>query len=109
MPKQNQWTENPYSGDTVNATNNSSVSFLKKIITGTNKDTLIGLFMALSLIEGAALLWQWHHKEQRSDLAMYELKDFQTTHFNPLVAQVKADHDLIQAYGLRNSLSTCNR
>ncbi len=109
MPKQNQWSENPYPGDTVKADHGSSISFLKKIVTGTNKDVLLGLFMALALIEGAALWMQWHHKEQESDLGMSQLHDFQTLTINPLAAQVKSDHDLIQAYGLRNSLADCKR
>ena len=51
-------SETQASGDNVKADNGSSVSFFKKIVTGTSKDTLLGIFMALALIEGAALWTQ---------------------------------------------------
>ena len=104
------WSENPgiNVGDTIDASHGGSVSFVKRVVTE-NKDFLLGLFMALAMIEGVALWTQWHHKEQQSDLALVELHDFQTLTINPLSAQVKSDHDLIQAYGLQNSLSTCKR
>jgi len=108
--KRIDWSENPGVNvdDSVNADNGSSVTVIKKFVKE-HTDFLLGLFMALAVIEGAALWTQWHHKEQQSDLAMSNLHDFETLTFAPLAAQVKSDHDLIQAYGLQNSLSNCKR
>lgn len=78
---------------------NSTVSFLKS-----NKDLLLGLFLGVAVIEGAALFYEWRHLAQQQELKRYELSDFITTHFNPLEAKVSSDHDLIQAYGIAKTI-----
>ncbi len=109
MKPRTEWTSNPYINESVSADNGSNVSIVKNFVKN-NTEFLLGIFIAIAIIEGAFLWTQWHHKEQQSDLAIYELHDFQTTHFNPLAAQVKSDHDLIQAYGLQKTISeTCKR
>ncbi len=108
MKPRTEWTSNPFVIDeSVNADNGSNVSVVKNFVKN-NTEFLLGLFIAIAIIEGAFLWTEWHHKEQQSDLALYELHDFQSTHFNPLLSQVKSDHDLIQAYGLQNAV-TCKR
>ncbi len=111
MKPRTEWTCNPevINDDSVYADNGSNVTVIKRFVKE-HTEFLLGIFMAISLVEGAFLWTEWHHKEQQSDLAIYELHDFQSATFNPLLAQVKSDHDLIQSYGLSKTISeTCNR
>lgn len=88
--------------------NSTSTSF--SWIKNANKDVILGFMLGIALIEGAALFYEWRHKAQQSELEQYKLSDFESTHFNPLAAQVQSDHDLIQAYGLQKLVAdTCRR
>jgi hypothetical protein len=93
----------------IRASGGSSISSIKNFISG-NKDLLLGLLLGLAIVEGSALFYEWRHKAQQQELKRYELSDFITTHFNPLLAEVQTDHDLIQAYGLSKTVAqTCKR
>jgi len=90
--------------------NSTSTSFSWSNITkNIPEGLLLGIALCLVIIESAALFFEWRHRAQQSELQRYELSDFQTTHFNPLAAQVKSDHDLIQAYGLQKLVATTCR
>jgi hypothetical protein len=62
------------------------------------------VLLALSILVNVALFMAWKHTEQTVDLDRYDDNTFINGRFADLVAQVKADHDLIQAYGLQKSL-----
>ena len=111
IPKQNQWSESPF----IAADNGSSVSSSFKVTLGENLKSWLMAIAFVSAISGNLIFGVLYLQAERKlttteDLKRYELTDFQTTHFNPLEAQVKSDHDLIQAYGLNKIVAeTCKR
>lgn len=62
------------------------------------------VILALSILVNIALFVQSKHTEQTVDLDRYDDNTFINGRFADLAAQVKADHDLIQAYGLQKAL-----
>jgi hypothetical protein len=62
------------------------------------------MLLALSMLINIALFMAWKHTEQTVDLDRYDDNTFINGRFSDLSAQVKADHDLIQAYGLQKVL-----
>lgn len=78
-------------------------------ITGGYREWLLGVLLGTNMILGFALFFEYRHQAQQQELKRYELSDFITTHFNPLEAQVRSDHDLIQAYGLQKIMIESNK
>ncbi len=62
------------------------------------------ILLALSILVNMALYMQFRHTEQTVDLDRYDDNTFINGRFADLAAQVKADHDLIQAYGLQKAV-----
>jgi hypothetical protein len=62
------------------------------------------VLLALSLLGNLVLYTSWKHTEQTVDLDRYDDNTFINGRFAEVAAQVKADHDLIQAYGLQKVL-----
>jgi hypothetical protein len=65
---------------------------------------ITAILLALSLIGNVAMYLSYRHVEQTIDLDRYDDNTFINGRFADLATQVKADHDLIQAYGLQKSL-----
>lgn len=99
MTPKTHWSENPFvdNGDTVTADNGSSVSFFKKIATGLSKDWLLGLFMAISIIEGAALFFEIRHKDVTEDLKRYDFEYFKQNDWVHMQTDVEVTKQLIAA------------
>lgn len=68
------------------------------------REILVATLLALSIIVNIVLWMQSRHTEQTVDLDRYDDNTFINGRFAELAAQVKADHDLIQAYGLQKTL-----
>jgi hypothetical protein len=62
------------------------------------------ILLALSILVNVALFMAYRHTEQTVDLDRYDDNTFINGRFSDLVAQVKADHELIQAYGLQKAV-----
>jgi hypothetical protein len=62
------------------------------------------VLLALSILGNVVLFMTWKHTEQTVDLDRYDDNTFINGRFADLAAQVKADHDLIQAYGLQRAV-----
>lgn len=65
---------------------------------------ITAILLALSLMGNVAMYLSYRHIEQTVDLDRYDDNTFINGRFADLATQVKADHDLIQAYGLQKSL-----
>ncbi len=65
---------------------------------------IVAILLALSILVNVSLFMAWKHTEQTVDLDRYDDNTFINGRFAELAAQVRADHDLIQAYGLQKSL-----
>ena len=92
-----------FHSERTTAKNGSSITQVKNFITS-HSQMLLGIFIGLAIVEGAALFYTWRYKAQQSELARYELQDFQTHQFNPLVAKVESQGQLIQAYGIQQTV-----
>lgn len=74
------------------------------------KEVILGIALGLVLVEGAMLYFEYRHKAQQNELARANFSDWQAFNFNPWVAKVEADHELIQAYGLNKTIAeNCKR
>lgn len=68
------------------------------------RDLIIATVLALSIVINLAMFVAYRALTQTVDLDRYDDNTFINGRFAELSAQVKADHDLIQAYGLQKSL-----
>lgn len=68
------------------------------------RDIIITTLLAISILVNFVLVFQYRHLEQTVDLDRYDDNTFINGRFAELSAQVKADHDLIQAYGLQKAV-----
>jgi hypothetical protein len=68
------------------------------------RDLIVATVLALSIVVNVAMFFQLRHLEQTVDLDRYDDNTFINGRFAELSAQVKADHDLIQAYGLQKAV-----
>lgn len=68
------------------------------------RELIIAVLLALSILVNVALWFQYRHLEQTVDLDRYDDNTFINGRFADLATQVKADHELIQAYGLQKVL-----
>lgn len=68
------------------------------------RDLIIATVLALSIIVNVVMFFQLRHLEQTVDLDRYDDNTFINGRFAEVSAQVKADHDLIQAYGLQKAV-----
>jgi hypothetical protein len=68
------------------------------------RELVIAVLLALSILVNVALWLQYKHTEQTVDLDRYDDNTFINGRFADLAAQVRADHDLIQAYGLQKAV-----
>lgn len=65
---------------------------------------IVATLLALSILVNIALYMQLRHTEQTVDLDRYDDNTFINGRFADVAAQQKADHELIQAYGLQKAL-----
>jgi len=68
------------------------------------REIMTAVILALSILVNIALFMQLRHTEQTVDLDRYDDNTFINGRFADLASQVRADHDLIQAYGLQKTL-----
>lgn len=68
------------------------------------RELVTATLLALSILVNVALFLQLRHTEVEVDLDRYDDNTFINGRFAELSAQVRADHDLIQAYGLQHAV-----
>lgn len=67
------------------------------------RELILGAILALSILVNIAMFFAYRGLTQTVDLDRYDDNTFINGRFAELSAQVKADHDLIQAYGLQKA------
>jgi hypothetical protein len=65
---------------------------------------ITAILLALSITGNIAMYLSYRNLTQTVDLDRYDDNTFINGRFAELATQVKADHDLIQAYGLQKAL-----
>ena len=65
---------------------------------------IIAVILALSILVNIWLWTAYRQVQQTVDLDRYDDNTFINGRFADLAAQVKSDHDLIQAYGLQKAV-----
>jgi hypothetical protein len=68
------------------------------------REILVATLLALSILVNVVMWATYRHLNQTVDLDRYDDNTFINGRFADLAAQVKADHDLIQAYGLQKAV-----
>jgi hypothetical protein len=89
---------------TSSSGNNSPIAIAKIAAPKDARELVFATVLALSVVVNVALWFQYRHLEQTVDLDRYDDNTFINGRFAELSAQVKADHDLIQAYGLQKAV-----
>jgi hypothetical protein len=92
------------SDDSVSASESAHVNINRFTMPRDPVSLITAILLALSLIGNVAMYLSYRHVEQTVDLDRYDDNTFINGRFAELATQVKADHDLIQAYGLQKSL-----
>ncbi len=88
----------------IDARGGGNVNVNKFTLPKDAREIIVATLLALSVMVNVVLFMQWRHTEQTVDLDRYDDNTFINGRFAELAAQVKADHDLIQAYGLQKTL-----
>lgn len=92
------------SDDSVTAHEGANVNVNRFTVPRDPVAILTAILLALSIVGNVAMYLSYRHLEQTVDLDRYDDNTFINGRFADLSTQVKADHDLIQAYGLQKSL-----
>ena len=90
--------------DTLTASDNGHIQSIKFLLPKDARDLIVATVLALSMVVNVVMFFQLRHLEQTVDLDRYDDNTFINGRFAELSAQVKADHDLIQAYGLQKAV-----
>ena len=90
--------------DTMSASDNGHIQSIKFALPKDARDLIVATVLALSIVVNVVMFFQIRHLEQTVDLDRYDDNTFINGRFAELSAQVKADHDLIQAYGLQKAV-----
>jgi hypothetical protein len=62
------------------------------------------VLLALCIMALIASFFMWRYAAMIQDLKRWDLDSFKQTEWTELKAQVKSDHDLVQAYGLQKAV-----
>jgi hypothetical protein len=90
--------------ETMTASENGHIQSVKFAIPKDTRDIIIAAILALSILVNVAMYMKLNSLQQTVDLDRYDDNTFINGRFAELSAQVKADHDLIQAYGLQKAV-----
>ena len=94
-----------YSPDeSIRAEPHSHVNVNRFTLPKDTRELIVATLLALSILVNGAMYFAYRGLTQTVDLDRYDDNTFINGRFAELSAQVKADHDLIQAYGLQKSL-----
>lgn len=95
-------TRDAYDG--IDARGGGNVNVNRFTLPKDPREILVAVILSASILVNIALYVQLRHTEQTVDLDRYDDNTFINGRFAEVAAQVKADHDLIQAYGLQKTL-----
>jgi hypothetical protein len=90
--------------ESMTATQNGHIQSIKFALPKDARDLIIAVILSLSILVNVAMFMQLRHLEQTVDLDRYDDNTFINGRFAEVSAQVKADHELIQAYGLQKAV-----
>lgn len=90
--------------DSLHVEANANVNVNRFTLPKDPREIMVAVILALSILVNIAMYVQLRHTEQTVDLDRYDDNTFINGRFSDLAAQVKADHDLIQAYGLQKAV-----
>jgi hypothetical protein len=90
--------------ESVTASHQAHVNINRFTLPKDPREILVATLLALSILVNLALFLMYRHTQQTVDLDRYDDNTFINGRFAELSAQVKADHDLIQAYGLQKAV-----
>lgn len=88
----------------MTASGNGHIQSVKNVLPKDARDIIIGGLLALSVLGNVVMFLSYRELTQTVDLDRYDDNTFINGRFAELSAQVKADHDLIQAYGLQKAV-----
>lgn len=92
------------STDSIHAEQHSHVNVNRLQLPKDPREIVVATLLALSILVNIALFLMYRHTQQTVDLDRYDDNTFINGRFADLATQVKADHDLIQAYGLQKAV-----
>lgn len=84
--------------------NSAPVQNMRFTLPKDTRDLIVALILSVSILVNVALWFALRDLKQTVDLDRYDDNTFINGRFAELSAQVKADHDLIQAYGLQKAV-----
>lgn len=87
--------------DTHEVRTNSPSATSSITISGTLRDWIIGLILALSISGNVFAAWRFSRAEQSEDLKRYDLDFFVRNEFSPLKAKVDAHDSLLIITGCK--------
>lgn len=87
--------------DTHEVRTNSPSATSSITISGTLRDWIIGLILALSISGNVFAAWRFSRAEQAEDLKRYDLDFFVRNEFSPLKATVESHEKLITIMGCK--------
>lgn len=87
--------------DTHETRHNSPSASSSLTITGSFRDWIIGLVLALSISGNLFSAWRFSRAEQTEDLKRYDLDFFVRNEFSPLKAKVDAHDSLLVIMGCK--------
>lgn len=88
----------------VTGSENAHININRFTLPKDPRELIVAILLALSIAVNGVMLFQLRHLEQTVDLDRYDDNTFINGRFAELAAQVRADHDLIQAYGLQKAV-----
>lgn len=84
--------------------NTAPVQSVRFTLPKDTRELLVATLLALSILVNIAMYFAYRSLTQTVDLDRYDDNTFINGRFAELSAQVKADHDLVQAYGLQKAV-----
>lgn len=90
--------------DSITACENAHVNVNRFTLPRDPVSLITAILLALSIMGNVAMYLSYRNLNQTVDLDRYDDNTFINGRFADLATQVKADHDLIQAYGLQKAV-----
>lgn len=90
--------------DSINAGAGAHINVNRFQLPKDPRELIVATLLALSILVNVSLFLMYRHTQQTVDLDRYDDNTFINGRFADLATQVKADHDLIQAYGLQKAV-----
>lgn len=99
MNTHNERTSSPE--DNVRTEAHGITNIIKNVLGGPNRDLVIGLLLALSILVNVALIFAYRDQRTQEWVNQYDLTFFKTNDYAALKAEVAAHEKLINAWGLK--------